>query len=116
MEGWNNALANDADKVAERYATDAVLLSTLKDKVFKGRDEIRTYFVDFVKRKPQTKVTDRTIVILDKTSAVDTGLYTFTFGDGKEPATVTARFTFVYKVVDKKCLIVSHHSSKMPEG
>ena len=34
-------------------------------------------------------------------AAVDTGLYTFTFGDGQKPATIKARFTFVYKVVDK---------------
>ncbi|GIG90387.1 hypothetical protein Pen02_53230 [Plantactinospora endophytica] len=114
--GWNDALANDADKVAERYTTDAVLLSTLKDKVFKGRAEIRGYFVDFLKRKPQASVTDRKVVILDKTSALDTGLYTFTFGDGQQPATVMARYTFVYQVIDKKCLIVNHHSSKMPEA
>lgn len=116
FRGWNDALANDADKVTERYLTDAVLLSTLKDKPFKGRDAIRGYFVDFVARKPQGTVTDRDIVILDDHSAVDTGLYTFTFGDGKEPATIKARFTFVYRVVEGKCLIVSHHSSKLPEA
>lgn len=116
FDGWNDALANDADKVAARYATDAVLLSTLKDKVFKGRDAIKGYFVEFLKRKPQAKVTDRTIMILGDKAASDTGLYTFTFGDGERPATIKARFTFVYKVIDEKCMIVSHHSSKMPEG
>lgn len=73
--GWNDALANDADTVADRYHTGAVLLSTLKDKIFKGRRDIRGYFADFRKRKPQGAITGRTIVILDNTSAVDSGTY-----------------------------------------
>jgi uncharacterized protein (TIGR02246 family) len=112
--GWNDALANDPDKVIERYATDGVLLPTLKNKMYRGRADIRGYFVDFLARKPQGQITDREIVIFAD-GASDTGLYTFTFGDGKEPATVKARYVFVYQVIDGKCLIVSHHSSKLPE-
>jgi uncharacterized protein (TIGR02246 family) len=115
FEGWNAAIQNDADKVADRYHTEAILLSTLKDKPYEGKANIRTYFVDFVKRKPKAEITDRQIEILGDKAAVDTGLYTFTFGDGKEPASIKARFTYVYKVVDGKCLIVSHHSSPLPE-
>ena len=116
FEGWNAAIQNDAEKTADRYHDDAVLLSTLKDEPYKGKKNIKKYFEEFVKRQPIAKVTDREIQILGDKAAVDTGLYTFTFRDGKKPPTIDARFTFVYKVVDGKCLIISHHSSKLPSN
>lgn len=46
-------------------------------------------------------------------SAIDAGIYTFTFGDGRK---VQARFTFTYDWNGSKWLISSHHSSVLPEA
>ena len=45
---------------------------------------------------------------------VDSGVYTFTMG--ASGAVVKARYTFVYKWDGANWLIISHHSSAMPEG
>jgi hypothetical protein len=46
-------------------------------------------------------------------SAVDAGLYTFTFGS--TGAVVHARYTYTYHWDGSQWLITSHHSSAMPE-
>ncbi len=50
---------------------------------------------------------------IDCNTAVDVGLYTFTFR--KTGSQVKARYTFTYKWNGKQWLITSHHSSAMPE-
>jgi hypothetical protein len=90
------------------------LLSTLKPEVFKKRVKIKTYFDTFLLLKPDAEVGDRQISIIGTKGAVDTGLYKFTFGDGK-PNPIEARYSFTYKVVGEKCVILSHHSSALPK-
>ena len=46
-------------------------------------------------------------------SAVDAGLYTFTFA--KTGAKVSGRYTYTYRWNGSQWLITSHHSSAMPE-
>lgn len=46
-------------------------------------------------------------------SAVDAGVYTFTFA--KTGAVVSARYTYTYHWDGVQWLITSHHSSLMPE-
>ena len=45
-------------------------------------------------------------------SALDAGVYTFSFGDG---SVVKARYSFTYRWDGQRWLITSHHSSVMPE-
>ncbi|NDE88126.1 MAG: hypothetical protein EB048_11155, partial [Gammaproteobacteria bacterium] len=52
------------------------------------------------------------LIQLGCNSAIDAGIYTFTFGDGRK---VQARFTYTYGWDGKQWLITSHHSSAMPE-
>lgn len=49
----------------------------------------------------------------DCSTALDTGLYTFTFG--KTGQVVKARHTYTYKRNGGQWLITSHHSSAMSE-
>jgi hypothetical protein len=46
------------------------------------------------------------------TTAIDAGLYTFTFETGEQ---VSGRYSFTYRWDGKDWLITTHHSSAMPE-
>ncbi|MFJ5546410.1 SgcJ/EcaC family oxidoreductase [Streptomyces sp. NPDC093225] len=116
---WNTALqTGDPQKVADRYASDAVLLPTVSNQVRTDRAEIVDYFEHFLQSKPVGKKIESIISVLDKNTAIDTGVYAFTLTDpatGKK-STVKARYTYAYEKRDGAWLIVNHHSSKMPEG
>ncbi|MFJ3876349.1 SgcJ/EcaC family oxidoreductase [Streptomyces sp. NPDC090077] len=116
---WNKALqTGDPKKVADLYAGDAVLLPTVSNKVRTDRAQIVDYFEHFLQKKPVGKKVQSIVNVLDKDSAMDTGVYEFTLTDPATGAksTVAARYTYEYEKRDGKWLIVNHHSSKMPEG
>ncbi|MFF7948771.1 SgcJ/EcaC family oxidoreductase [Streptomyces griseorubiginosus] len=116
---WNAALqTGDADKVADLYAKDAVLLPTVSNKVRTGRAGIVDYFEHFLKNKPVGKKVHTIVNVLDGNSAIDTGVYEFTLTDPKTGAkrVVEARYTYEYEKRHGQWKIVNHHSSAMPEG
>lgn len=114
---WNAALATgDPEKVADRYASDAVLLPTVSNQVRTNRAEIVDYFVHFLENKPQGKILDSHINILDDNTVIDAGTYVFTLTQDGKQRRVHARYTYVYEQRDGRWLIVNHHSSVMPEG
>lgn len=113
---WNAALATgDPEKVADLYAPEAVLLPTVSNQVRTDRDAIADYFVKFLKSKPQGKIDQEHIDVLDADTAVNTGVYTFSLTQDGRPQEVQARFTYVYELIGGKWLIANHHSSAMPE-
>ncbi|NKE60093.1 SgcJ/EcaC family oxidoreductase [Lentzea sp. PSKA42] len=113
---WNAALATgDAQKVADRYAPNAVLLPTVSNQVRSTRAEIVDYFEHFLQGKPSGTILDSHIAVLDADDAIDAGTYRFALTKDGKPSTVDARYTFVYEKIDGKWLIVNHHSSAMPE-
>lgn len=112
FERWNAALrSGDPKKVIATYAPGSILLPTLSNRVRFTASEKLDYFTYFLKRHPEGRIDDRLIEV-DCNSAVDSGIYTFRFGDGSQ---VRARYTFTYKRIDGDWLISSHHSSAMPE-
>jgi uncharacterized protein (TIGR02246 family) len=112
FDRWNNSLkTGDPKKVVANYATKSILLPTVSNKPRLTPAEREDYFVHFLEKKPFGKIDSRTIEI-DCNTALDAGLYTFTFGDGSQ---VKARYTYTYKWNGKQWLITSHHSSAMPE-
>jgi uncharacterized protein (TIGR02246 family) len=112
FDRWNSSLkTGDPKKVVANYATKSVLLATVSNTPRLTPETKVDYFEHFLEKKPVGKIDSRTIEI-DCNSAIDAGLYTFTFGDG---SSVKARYTFTYKWNGKKWLITSHHSSAMPE-
>ncbi|MFE6481574.1 SgcJ/EcaC family oxidoreductase [Streptomyces sp. NPDC057757] len=117
FDGWNAALqTGDPDKVADRYAKDAVLLPTLSAEIRTDRAGIVDYFVGFLAKKP-VGVKVRTVInVLDENSAIDTGLYEFHLTDPVTGAksTAEARYTYEYEKRGGKWLIVNHHSSLLP--
>lgn len=112
FDRWNTALkTGDPKKVVENYAPKSILLPTVSNKPRLTAAEKEDYFEHFLQKKPSGKIDFRNIEI-DCNTAIDSGLYTFTFGDGTQ---VKARYTYTYKWDGKKWLITSHHSSAMPE-
>ena len=109
---WNDALATGNPKaVAALYATDAILLPTLSNKVRHNHEEIADYFVNFLAKSPQGEINEHNIRVHGEL-AINSGVYTFTFGDG---SSAKARFTYVYRKEDDGWKIIEHHSSQMPE-
>jgi uncharacterized protein (TIGR02246 family) len=112
FDRWNTSLQTGSPaKVVANYASKSVLLPTLSNKPRLTADEKADYFVHFLEGKPVGSIDSRSIEV-DCNSAVDAGLYTFKFADGKQ---VKARYTFTYKWSNGQWLITSHHSSAMPE-
>ena len=111
---WNKALqTGDPDKVVACYAVDAILLPTLSAKVRHNHDEIRDYFVQFLSKKPNGRITEQNIRIYDNI-AINSGLYTFSVTENGVQTDVAARFTFVYRKQENGWLIIEHHSSILP--
>lgn len=112
FERWNNALkSGDPRQVVATYAPNSILLPTLSNEPRLTPEAKMEYFVHFLAKKPVGKIVGRAIEI-NCNSAVNSGLYTFTFGDGSQ---ARARFTYTYKWDGQDWLITSHHSSLMPE-
>jgi uncharacterized protein (TIGR02246 family) len=113
---WNASLATgDPQKVADKYAPNAVLLPTLSNNVRSTRAEIVDYFEHFLQNKPQGTILESHVAVLDEDDAVDAGTYRFNLTKDGQTSDVDARYTFVYEKIDGKWLIVNHHSSAMPE-
>ena len=112
FDRWNGSLrTGDPKKVVANYAKSSVLLPTVSNKPRMTPDQKEDYFKHFLENKPVGKIDSRTIEI-ECNTAIDVGLYTFTFGDGSQ---VKARYTYTYKWDGHQWLITSHHSSAMPE-
>ncbi|MHB9841784.1 SgcJ/EcaC family oxidoreductase [Paraburkholderia terrae] len=116
FDRWNSALATgDADTVAKLYAPNAVLEPTVSNEMRTTPSGIRDYFAKFLKTKPHGTINVREIRWLDDGTALNAGVYTFDLTKHGTHQKVQARYTFVYKKIDGKCLILHHYSSMMPE-
>ena len=114
FDRWNETLkTGDPTKVVANYAERSILLPTVSNTPRLTPAEKEDYFVHFLQSEPSGVIDMRQIEISGDI-AVDSGLYTFTLAARGE--TVKARYTFVYKWNGTEWLIISHHSSAMPEG
>ncbi|MCZ0987857.1 SgcJ/EcaC family oxidoreductase [Streptomyces diastatochromogenes] len=119
FDRWNAALqTGDPEKVAKLYADDAVLLPTVSNKIRTDHAQIVDYFEHFLANKPVGKKVRTIVNVLDRNSAIDTGIYQFTLTDPKtgKKRVVEARYSYEYEKRGGQWLIVNHHSSVMPEG
>ncbi len=112
FDEWNATLqTGDPKQVSALYATNAILLPTVSNKIRHNHAEIEDYFVHFLAKKPSGKIDESNIRTFGDL-AINSGVYTFTFEGG---AVVQARYTYVYRWDGQRWLIVEHHSSAMPE-
>ena len=113
FDRWNQSLqTGDPQKVVANYAERSILLPTASNKPRLTPAEKADYFHHFLENRPSGEIIMRHIEI-DGNMAVDSGLYTFHFA--KTGDTIRARYSFVYRWDGKQWLIISHHSSAMPE-
>lgn len=118
FDNWNTALqTRDPQKIILLYANSGVLLPTLSNIPRTNHKELEDYFSYFVKKHPSGKMDDH-VIRSGCNWATDTGLYTFTlYGDyPNDKETVSARFSYTYEYIDGKWLIISHHSSLLPNS
>ena len=117
FDRWNTRLqTGDPEKVADLYAPDAVLLPTLSPEVRTTHAGIVDYMEHFLAKNPSGEEIQSVVKVLDPRTAIDTGVYRFTFhnADGTTSSTADARYTFVYEKRHGEWLIINHHSSLMP--
>ncbi len=113
FDRWNaSLLTGDPLQVVANYADPSVLLPTISNKPRLTAAEKEDYFHHFLENKPSGKI-DFRVIRIDCNTAVDAGLYTFTFA--KTGAVVNGRYTYTYRWDGSKWLITTHHSSAMPE-
>ena len=113
FDRWNQSLqSGDPQKVVANYAERSILLPTVSNKVRLTPAEKVDYFHHFLENQPSGEIDMRQIQ-LGCDMAVDTGLYTFYFA--KTGGKMRARYSFTYRWDGKQWLIISHHSSAMPE-
>lgn len=113
FDRWNTSLqTGDADKVVANYAPQSILLPTVSNQPRISVAEKKDYFEYFQKDVPVGHI-DMSVIDIDCNMAVDSGLYTFNFA--KTGDSVSGRYSYVYKWDGSQWLIISHHSSAMPE-
>lgn len=113
FERWNASLqTGDAHKVVANYATKSILLPTVSNHPRLTAEEKEDYFHHFLADRPSGKI-DLRFVDLACNTAIDAGLYTFTFA--RTGAVVSGRYSYSYHWNGSEWLITSHHSSVMPE-
>ena len=113
FDRWNRALqSGDPQRVVANYANRSILLPTMSGRARLTPSEKLEYFREIMEAQPAGEVTLRQITI-NGTMAVDTGHYTFRFA--KTGQEVAARYSFTYRWDGQQWLIVSHHSSPLPD-
>jgi uncharacterized protein (TIGR02246 family) len=113
FDRWNQSLqTGDPHKVVANYAERSILLATVSNKPRVTVADKEDYFHYFLQDRPSGKI-DFRYIELECNSAVDAGLYTFTFA--RTGTVVKARYTYTYRWDGTQWLITSHHSSAMPE-
>lgn len=113
FDRWNQSLlTGDPRKVVANYAERSILLPTMSSKPRLTAAEKEDYFRHFLEDRPSGRI-DMRFIEVGCNTAVDAGLYTFTFARTGEE--VSGRYSFTYRWNGSEWLITSHHSSAMPE-
>jgi len=108
-------VSDDPGPILALYAKDGVLWGTLSPTRRETPAALREYFVAAYKALPgHTVAFGDQLIRVYGTTAVNTGYYTFSYVKDGKPASIPARYSFVYVKQGGKWLIVDHHSSAVP--
>ncbi len=113
---WDAALeSRDPATVAALFAPDGLLLPTVSNEVRAAPARIEADFVDFLALSPHPTVVERHVTMLDETTAIDAGVWSFQLTRNGHPDTAVARYSFVWEKIEGMWRIQLLHSSLMPE-
>jgi len=115
--GWVEAFnARDPERIAALYAPDAVFWGTSSKTIRTTPEAVLEYFRESTTLRPRlrTALVDQHIRVFDDIG-INTGAYTSRdIRDGQEILN-PSRFTFVYRRIDGRWMIIEHHSSRVPQ-
>src|SRR5215207_5454299 len=108
-------MRNESERVIALYDAEAVLWGTRASTLRDTAATVRDYF-----KILQTVPSSYKVVLGEQRIrtygdiAINTGTYTFSEDRDGKPITRPARFSFVYRNLNGRWLIVDHHSSVVP--
>jgi hypothetical protein len=113
---WNEALkARDYEKATSLYSTsDLTFLPTVSPEFIRDVPSTKRYFMDFIQRLPEGKITSDSVQCLSADAYLHTGMYTFMTGPQDSRTPVSARFSYLWKRISGQWKIIHHHSSVVP--
>lgn len=115
-KAWSEALASrDANKISELYDKHAILYATFSNMLTQP-EEIHHYFVKLMQNEKLNVHFIRQEVRVSGNTAINSGLYIFTYEKDHRLVKVPARYTFVYAKTSDHWLIIDHHSSVLPNN
>lgn len=110
-QAWSDAFNKcDAARISGLYAADAALWGTVSQALISTPEGIREYFGKVC----ASVAFGEQHIRVHGDSATNSGSYTFTLMREGKPVPVPARYTFAYRKVGSRWLIVDHHSSLRP--
>lgn len=116
-QDWAMALSSgDPQKIVALYDNNAILYATFTDQI-NSRQGLVDYFTKLMQNKNLKVEFNNQNIRRYSDTAINSGLYTFSFDSNGKTVKVPARYSFVYSLVPNKgWLIVDHHSSKLPQN
>lgn len=114
-KAWAHAIAARDDKaITALYDPQAILYATFSNMLTRPED-IHHYFVKLMQHPKLDVHFIRQEVRLYGNTAINSGIYIFTYEKDHAWVKIPARYTFVYTKTPKGWLIVDHHSSVFPD-
>ena len=111
LQTWvENIRSNDANKVADLYHKEGLLLGTFSNIERIGKNLILDYFNNLLKSQVDVEIITNHEYQSESIATIS-GLYNFILNSQK----IEARFSFVFLKTKKGWKILSHHSSVLPE-
>jgi len=117
INAWIDAFNdNDIDRIAALYDAQAVLWGTLSPELINSAPGVRQYFQRAFQGSGGTlhMVLQGSHLRMFGDMAVNTGAYALHIRADGHTRVLPARFSFVYRHVQGRWLIVDHHSSLLP--
>ncbi|CAN5223310.1 hypothetical protein BH10PSE19_BH10PSE19_16400 [soil metagenome] len=112
---WGEVLASgDAKKMATLYDTNAYLYATFQNKI-SSSEGLLSYFKKLMLHPDLNVKFQKQNIRIHHATAINSGLYVFSYKDAGKIVRIPARFTFVYTLQPNGWLIVEHHSSILPD-